>query len=80
MVKRIEAFLRIHMESYVDPNGVKHVHFHVLPRYAEKRSFVGVEFIDDAWPAMVKIFTEQKPQLSSDFLSKMKTEIQKYIS
>ncbi len=58
----------------------KHVHFHVLPRYAEKRSFVGVEFIDDAWPAMEKIFTEKKTDLSQETLRKMKAEIQKYIS
>ena len=57
-----------------------HVHFHVLPRYAAKRAFGGKEWIDDAWPAMAKIFTEQKPQLSSDLLFKMKTEIQKHIS
>lgn len=30
----------------VDP----HVHFHVLPRYAEPRTFEGVEFRDAGWP------------------------------
>ena len=28
----------------------KHVHFHVLPRYAESRRFEGVEFRDAGWP------------------------------
>ncbi|HEY3450664.1 MAG TPA: hypothetical protein VGK67_30185 [Myxococcales bacterium] len=28
----------------------KHVHFHVLPRYAEPRTFEGVEFKDAGWP------------------------------
>lgn len=28
----------------------KHVHFHVLPRYAESRRFEGVEFKDAGWP------------------------------
>jgi diadenosine tetraphosphate (Ap4A) HIT family hydrolase len=28
----------------------KHVHFHVLPRYAAPRTVVGVEFKDPTWP------------------------------
>lgn len=28
----------------------KHVHFHVLPRYAAPRTACGVEFIDAKWP------------------------------
>ena len=27
-----------------------HVHFHVIPRYAEPRSLVGHEWVDGAWP------------------------------
>lgn len=34
------------MLKMVDP----HVHFHVLPRYAETRSFAETEFADHAWP------------------------------
>ncbi len=34
------------MLKMVDP----HVHFHVLPRYAETRNFSGVDFVDNAWP------------------------------
>ncbi len=34
------------MLMMVDP----HVHFHVLPRYAEPREVAGISFIDRAWP------------------------------
>ncbi len=34
------------MLMMVDP----HVHFHVLPRYAAKRHYAGVEFFDSGWP------------------------------
>lgn len=36
------------MLMMVDPD----VHFHVLPRYAQPKSFAGLEFIDAGWPAM----------------------------
>ncbi len=26
------------------------VHFHVLPRYADKKAFAGVEWVDSGWP------------------------------
>lgn len=32
----------------VDPD----VHFHVLPRYAQRKTFVNMQFIDAGWPAM----------------------------
>ena len=35
------------MLMMVDP----HVHFHVLPRYAEPRSFAEADFADAGWPA-----------------------------
>ena len=34
------------MLMMVDPD----VHFHVLPRYAQSRSFAGLEFRDHGWP------------------------------
>ena len=34
------------MLMMVDP----HVHFHVLPRYADARHWEGLEFRDEAWP------------------------------
>ena len=35
------------MLMMVDP----HVHFHVLPRYSEPRTFAGLAFTDAGWPA-----------------------------
>ena len=34
------------MLMMVDP----HVHFHVIPRYSEPRSWSGIEFADGGWP------------------------------
>ena len=36
------------MLMMVDP----HVHFHVLPRYAEAKEFGGVTFVDPGWPGV----------------------------
>jgi len=36
------------MLMMVDPD----VHFHVLPRFAQSKSFAGMEFVDAGWPAM----------------------------
>ena len=36
------------MLMMVDPD----VHFHVLPRYAQPKSFAGAEFVDAGWPAV----------------------------
>jgi diadenosine tetraphosphate (Ap4A) HIT family hydrolase len=36
------------MLMMVDPN----VHFHVIPRYAEPRSFAGLNFVDSGWPRL----------------------------
>ncbi len=36
------------MLMMVDPD----VHFHVLPRYAQPKSFAGLEFTDAGWPAV----------------------------
>lgn len=30
----------------------RHVHFHVLPRYAERQTFDGTSFADPGWPAL----------------------------
>jgi diadenosine tetraphosphate (Ap4A) HIT family hydrolase len=54
-VRRVEASLRetvayerinYLMLMMVDPD----VHFHVIPRYAQARSFCGVEYRDAGWP------------------------------
>ncbi len=36
------------MLMMVDPD----VHFHVIPRYAQRKTFAELEFIDAGWPAM----------------------------
>ncbi len=36
------------MLMMVDPD----VHFHVLPRYAQPKSFAGMDFIDAGWPVV----------------------------
>ena len=30
-------------------NIIPHLHFHVIPRYEQKRTFEGIEFIDGRW-------------------------------
>jgi len=53
------------MLMMVDP----HVHFHVLPRYSEPRSFAGMAFGDAGWPAapdlkaVNEITAEQRAEL-----------------
>jgi diadenosine tetraphosphate (Ap4A) HIT family hydrolase len=44
----------------VDP----HVHFHVLPRYAEPQMFDGTAFADPGWPALpdMKFATQCSPE------------------
>jgi len=46
----LRPFQRINylMLMMVDP----HVHFHVLPRYAEPQDFHGVSFVDPGWPGV----------------------------
>jgi diadenosine tetraphosphate (Ap4A) HIT family hydrolase len=48
MLRAYTAYERINylMLMMVDPD----VHFHVIPRYALSRSFMGVDFPDKGWP------------------------------
>jgi len=57
VVKDIErvlsSFVRFEKMNYVmlmmvDPD----VHYHVLPRYSEPRTFAATEFVDAGWPAL----------------------------
>jgi diadenosine tetraphosphate (Ap4A) HIT family hydrolase len=32
-----------------------HVHYHVLPRYAEQRQFAGLDWVDSGWPGQPNI-------------------------
>lgn len=47
------AYQRINylMLMMVDP----HVHFHVIPRYDQTRTFAGIEYPDPGWPALPQL-------------------------
>ena len=53
-----------------------HTHFHIIPRYASKRTFAGNEWTDDAWP---KPPGEPKAQVSQEILDKVREEIKKHV-
>lgn len=48
------------MLMMVDPN----VHFHVIPRYSQPRSWGGIPFVDHGWPAVpqLKLVVELSPE------------------
>ena len=62
---RFCAYERINylMLMMVDPN----VHFHVIPRYSEARSWGGIEFPDEGWPGppSLKSAVEPGPERSA---------------
>ena len=45
------------MLMMVDP----HVHFHVLPRYADERTFAGREWKDEGWPGIPVVGGDPAP-------------------
>lgn len=50
-VKRLqEAFHPDHFNCAFLQNQDRHVHLHVIPRYASARRFAGREFADPEWP------------------------------
>lgn len=53
MLKAAVDYERINylMLMMVDP----HVHFHVIPRYGTPRTFAGVTFPDEGWPALPQL-------------------------
>lgn len=59
------------MLMMVDPN----VHFHVIPRYSERRTWRDIEFSDAGWPApprldaAVKLDPEQLHRLTAEIAS-----------
>jgi diadenosine tetraphosphate (Ap4A) HIT family hydrolase len=72
----LASFVRYERINYlmlmmVDPN----VHFHVIPRYPEARSWDGVEFHDAGWPGQprldsaVKLDEEQLRRLTAQVAS-----------
>ena len=58
------------MLMMVDPD----VHYHVLPRYSEPRSFEGVEFVDGGWPALPALGapTETSAEVNAALLARLK--------
>ena len=65
------AYERINylMLMMVDPN----VHFHVIPRYSEPRSWGGIEFPDAGWPGPPRLDSAVKP--NPDLLGRLVTEV-----
>jgi len=57
------------MLMMVDPN----VHFHVIPRYSEPRSWVGIDFPDAGWPGPPRL--DSAVTLNPDQLARLVTEI-----
>jgi diadenosine tetraphosphate (Ap4A) HIT family hydrolase len=63
--RALAAFTRYERINYlmlmmVDPN----VHFHVIPRYSEPRTWDGVQFPDEGWPGPPQL--ARAVQLSAD--------------
>jgi diadenosine tetraphosphate (Ap4A) HIT family hydrolase len=51
----------------------KHVHFHVLPRYADSRVFDGVEIKDAGWPRAPALGEAAK--LSDESMQKLREHL-----
>jgi diadenosine tetraphosphate (Ap4A) HIT family hydrolase len=51
----------------------KHVHFHVLPRYAQSRHFEGVELKDPGWPRAPAL--GEAAQLSEEVFGKLRAHL-----
>jgi diadenosine tetraphosphate (Ap4A) HIT family hydrolase len=68
---RFVAYERINylMLMMVDPN----VHFHVIPRYSEARSWGGIAFADAGWPGPPRL--DGAVKLEEAQIAKLVTEI-----
>jgi diadenosine tetraphosphate (Ap4A) HIT family hydrolase len=60
------------MLMMVDPN----VHFHVIPRYSEPRTWGGLEFVDAGWPGPPRL--DAAAELDSKQLHLLTTEVASY--
>lgn len=60
------------MLMMVDPD----VHFHVIPRYSQARSFAGAEFVDAGWPGPPDLKTgiDAEDILRAELLTALRTE------
>jgi diadenosine tetraphosphate (Ap4A) HIT family hydrolase len=63
------------MLMMVDPD----VHFHVIPRYSQARSFAGAEFVDAGWPGPPDLKTgiDAEDILRAELLTALRTEWKK---
>ena len=73
--KALRAFTRYERINYlmlmmVDPN----VHFHVIPRYPEARTWSGIAFPDAGWPGPPQLGSSVT--LSADHIRNMTAELQ----
>src|SRR5687767_6408577 len=57
------------MLMMVDP----HVHFHVIPRYSDDRSWGGIDFPDNGWPGPPDL--KSAVALNSEQQARMRTEL-----
>ena len=60
------------MLMMVDP----HVHFHVIPRYAEARRFADVEFADSGWPGQPNLAGAMT--LSAEMQNRLRDEVRRH--
>lgn len=52
----------------------KHVHFHIIPRYKESRTFIGAEWVDDF---VADPLIQKRDPVSQEVLDKVRDEIRK---
>ena len=81
VTRRLETALRT-FSSYdkinylmlmmVDP----HVHFHVIPRYAEARRFADVDFADTGWPGQPNLAGAMT--LSAEMQNRLRDELRRH--
>lgn len=59
------------MLMMVDPD----VHFHVIPRYAQTKKFMNIEFVDTGWPAMPNLakINETDTSINQQIMDHIKT-------
>ncbi|MCL6682613.1 HIT family protein [Sphingomonas alba] len=78
VIAEIEATLRVAVDyqrinylmlMMVDPN----VHFHVIPRYEDSRSFAGLDLADAGWPGPPDL--KSAVALDDDAIARMKNEL-----
>ena len=54
----------------------RHYHSHVVPRYENPREFIGIKWIDDAWPGPPNVAV---PETSEDTLLAIKDHLGRHL-